>query len=147
MKKEVDGKETVCHMFEVSIFRIFLCLDLIYYIFQYTTQVSVDTTPQLILPHGDDPNNLVPVQFILAIKQKNQKKINSHRWLFNAIGRMLNVKYLSCITRNSNITFYSLKFASYSMQEPNLVTKLFIICGKHSTTIPIWEEPVEKSTQ
>ncbi|GJJ07586.1 Chitin synthase, class 7 [Clathrus columnatus] len=72
MKKEVDGKPTVGHIFE------------------YTTQVSVDTTPQLILPHGDDPNNLVPVQMILCIKQKNQKKINSHRWLFNAIGKMLN---------------------------------------------------------
>ncbi|EMD40851.1 glycosyltransferase family 2 protein [Gelatoporia subvermispora B] len=71
MKKQVDGKDTVAHIFE------------------YTTQLSVDTTPQLILPHGDDPNNLVPVQVILVIKAKNQKKINSHRWLFNAIGRML----------------------------------------------------------
>ncbi|KAH9948343.1 glycosyltransferase family 2 protein [Amylocystis lapponica] len=71
MKKQVDGKDTVAHIFE------------------YTTQLSVDATPQLVLPHGDDPNNLVPVQIILVIKAKNQKKINSHRWLFNAIGRML----------------------------------------------------------
>ncbi|KAI0921655.1 Chitin synthase, class 1 [Taiwanofungus camphoratus] len=71
MKKQVDGKDTVAHIFE------------------YTTQLSVDATPQLILPHGDDPNNLVPVQIILVIKAKNQKKINSHRWLFNAIGKML----------------------------------------------------------
>jgi uncharacterized protein with PQ loop repeat len=34
------------------------------------------------------------VQIILIIKAKNQKKINSHRWLFNAIGRMLNVSHL-----------------------------------------------------
>ncbi|KIJ56843.1 glycosyltransferase family 2 protein [Sphaerobolus stellatus SS14] len=72
MKKQVDGKDTVAHLFE------------------YTTQVSVDTSPQLILPHGEDPNNLVPVQIILVLKAKNQKKINSHRWLFNAIGRMIN---------------------------------------------------------
>ncbi|GBE80048.1 Chitin synthase 1 [Sparassis crispa] len=71
MKKQVDGKDTVAHIFE------------------YTTQLSVDHTPQLVLPHGDDPNNLVPVQIILVIKAKNQKKINSHRWLFNAIGRLL----------------------------------------------------------
>lgn len=71
MKKQIDGKDTVAHIFE------------------YTTQLSVDATPALVLPHGDDPNNLVPVQFILVIKAKNQKKINSHRWLFNAIGRML----------------------------------------------------------
>ncbi|KAF8581974.1 glycosyltransferase family 2 protein [Ramaria rubella] len=71
MKKQVDGKDTVAHIFE------------------YTTQVSVDTSPQLILPHADDPNNLVPVQIIFVLKAKNQKKINSHRWLFNAIGRLL----------------------------------------------------------
>ena len=58
---------------------------------QYTTQLSVDATPQLVVPQGEDPNNLVPVQIILVIKAKNQKKINSHRWLFNAIGKMLEV--------------------------------------------------------
>ncbi|KAI6151952.1 glycosyltransferase family 2 protein [Pisolithus tinctorius] len=72
MKKQVDGKDTVAHIFE------------------YTTQLSVDATPQLVLPHDNDPNNLVPVQIILVLKAKNQKKINSHRWLFNAIGRMIN---------------------------------------------------------
>ncbi|KAH9179673.1 glycosyltransferase family 2 protein [Lactarius sanguifluus] len=71
MKKQVDDKDTVAHIFE------------------YTTQISVDASPKLILPHGEDPNNLVPVQIIFVLKAKNQKKINSHRWLFNAIGRML----------------------------------------------------------
>ncbi|KAH7105361.1 putativechitin synthase [Auriculariales sp. MPI-PUGE-AT-0066] len=74
MKKQVDGKDTVGHIFE------------------YTTQVSVDTTvtpASLILPHGNDENNLVPVQIILVLKAQNQKKINSHRWLFNAIGGLL----------------------------------------------------------
>lgn len=52
----------------------------------------MDSTPALVLPHGDDPNNLVPVQIIFVLKAKNQKKINSHRWLFNAIGKMLNVR-------------------------------------------------------
>lgn len=32
----------------------------------------------------------MPVQIILILKQENSKKINSHRWLFNAIGRQLN---------------------------------------------------------
>ncbi|KDR83783.1 hypothetical protein GALMADRAFT_236148 [Galerina marginata CBS 339.88] len=71
MKKQVDEKDTVAHIFE------------------YTTQLSVDATPQLVLPQPNDPNNLVPVQIILVLKAKNQKKINSHRWLFNAIGKML----------------------------------------------------------
>jgi chitin synthase len=71
MKKQIDQKNVVAHIFE------------------YTTQLSVDATPSLVLPHGDDANNLVPVQIILVVKAKNQKKINSHRWLFNAIGRQL----------------------------------------------------------
>ena len=32
-----------------------------------------------------------PVQMLFCLKEKNQKKINSHRWLFNAIGKMLEV--------------------------------------------------------
>ncbi|CAO1633403.1 unnamed protein product [Sympodiomycopsis kandeliae] len=71
MKRKVDGKETVAHLFE------------------YTTQLSVDPSPALVQPHRDDPSNLVPVQMIFCLKQKNSKKINSHRWLFNAIGRQL----------------------------------------------------------
>jgi len=72
MKKDVDGKETVAHMFE------------------YTTQLSVDHKPSLMAPvEGNEAGNLVPTQMIFCLKQKNAKKINSHRWLFNAIGRQL----------------------------------------------------------
>ncbi|CEQ39616.1 SPOSA6832_01176 [Sporobolomyces salmonicolor] len=71
MQKSVDGKETVAHIFE------------------YTTQLSMSPKPALVEPHPNDPNNLVPVQFIFCLKQKNAKKINSHRWLFNAIGKHL----------------------------------------------------------
>ncbi|EAU32188.1 chitin synthase C [Aspergillus terreus NIH2624] len=72
MKKDVDGRETVAHIFE------------------YTTQLSVTANQQLIRPHGNDSSNLPPVQMIFCLKQKNSKKINSHRWLFNAFSRILN---------------------------------------------------------
>jgi chitin synthase len=72
VKKDVDGNETVAHIFE------------------YTTQLSVTPTQQLIRPVDDSPQTLPPVQFIFCLKQKNSKKINSHRWLFNAFGRILN---------------------------------------------------------
>ena len=72
MKKDVDGKETVAHIFE------------------YTTQLSVTANQQLIRPSDDSSNTLPPVQMIFCLKQKNSKKINSHRWLFNAFGRLLN---------------------------------------------------------
>ena len=72
MKKDVDGKDTVAHIFE------------------YTTQLSVTANQQLIRPHDDGPTTLPPVQLIFCLKAKNSKKINSHRWLFNAFGRILN---------------------------------------------------------
>ncbi|KAJ6157832.1 hypothetical protein N7470_005424 [Penicillium chermesinum] len=72
MKRDVDGKETVAHIFE------------------YTTQLSVTPSQQLIRPTDDGPSTLPPVQMMFCLKQKNSKKINSHRWLFNAFGRILN---------------------------------------------------------
>jgi chitin synthase len=72
MKRDVDGKETVAHIFE------------------YTTQLSVTPNQQLIRPTDEGPSTLPPVQMIFCLKQKNSKKINSHRWLFNGFGRILN---------------------------------------------------------
>jgi len=46
---------------------------------------------QLIRPLDDGPSTLPPVQMILCIKQKNTKKINSHRWLYQ-FARLLNVE-------------------------------------------------------
>ncbi|RSL39417.1 Chitin synthase 1 [Fusarium sp. AF-6] len=72
IKKDVDGNETVAHIFE------------------YTSQLSVTPNQQLIRPTDDGPQTLPPVQMMFCLKQKNTKKINSHRWLFNAFGRILN---------------------------------------------------------
>ncbi|RMJ23031.1 chitin synthase [Aspergillus sp. HF37] len=72
MKRDVDGKETAAHIFE------------------YTTQLSVTPNQQLVRPTDDNPSTLPRVQMMFCVKQKNTKKINSHRWLFNAFGRILN---------------------------------------------------------
>lgn len=72
MKKDIDGKETVAHIFE------------------YTTQLSVTADQVLIRPSDQSTSTLPPVQMMFCLKQKNSKKINSHRWLFNAFGRLLN---------------------------------------------------------
>jgi chitin synthase len=34
--------------------------------------------------------NNVPVQVLFCLKEKNAKKINSHRWFFNAFSPVLN---------------------------------------------------------
>ncbi|KAJ5754187.1 uncharacterized protein N7511_008340 [Penicillium nucicola] len=73
MKQDVDGRETVAHIQ-----------------FEYTTQLSITPKQDLIRPYKDNPMNLPPVQMIFCLKKKNSKKINSHRWLFNAFGRILN---------------------------------------------------------
>ncbi|KAJ3811230.1 class III chitin synthase [Lentinula lateritia] len=103
MKKQLDGKDTVAHIFE------------------YTTQLSVDASPQLVLPQANDPTNLVPVQIIFVLKAKNQKKINSHRWLFNAIGKMLNPEICVLIdagTKPGHKSIYYLWEAFYN--DPHL---------------------------
>ncbi|KAI7860767.1 chitin synthase 1 [Circinella umbellata] len=55
------------------------------HIYEYTTQVSVDPDMQL---NGSE-KGMVPVQIIFCLKEKNQKKINSHRWFFQAFGPLL----------------------------------------------------------
>lgn len=99
MKRQVDGKDTIAHLFE------------------YTTQLSVDPKPSLVQPHGNDESNLVPVQMIFCLKQKNSKKINSHRWLFNALGRHLEPEMCILIdagTKPSPRSLYHLWEAMYN---------------------------------
>ena len=52
MKREVDGKETVAHIFE------------------YTTALSMSPKLALVTPAKGNINNLVPVQMIFVLKQK-----------------------------------------------------------------------------
>ncbi|KAJ8496271.1 hypothetical protein ONZ51_g1200 [Trametes cubensis] len=66
-KNIVNGKPVVAHIYE------------------YTTQISV--TPSMKLEGAE--RGIVPVQIIFCLKEKNQKKINSHRWFFNAFGPIL----------------------------------------------------------
>ncbi|KAI0073004.1 glycosyltransferase family 2 protein [Panus rudis PR-1116 ss-1] len=55
------------------------------HIYEYTTQISV--TPSNKIEGAE--RGIVPVQLIFCLKEKNQKKINSHRWFFNAFGPIL----------------------------------------------------------
>lgn len=64
---EVDGKPVQAQLYE------------------YTTQISVDTSFKF---RGQE-RGIVPVQVMLCLKEQNRKKINSHRWAFNAFGRVL----------------------------------------------------------
>lgn len=55
------------------------------HVYEYTTQVSLDSD----LKFKGAEKGIVPCQMIFCLKEKNQKKLNSHRWFFNAFGKAL----------------------------------------------------------
>ncbi|KAJ3327799.1 Chitin synthase, class 2 [Blyttiomyces sp. JEL0837] len=89
MKNKVNDKDVHAHIFE------------------YTTQVAVD---QEMCLRGHQ-EGFVPVQILFCLKEKNAKKINSHRWFFNAFGQLLrpNVCILIDVgTKPSHTSIYHL---------------------------------------
>ncbi|KAI0131959.1 class 2 chitin synthase [Xylariales sp. AK1849] len=56
------------------------------HVYEYTTQVSLDAD----LKFKGAEKGIVPCQMIFCLKEKNQRKLNSHRWFFNAFGKALN---------------------------------------------------------
>ncbi|ORX87311.1 hypothetical protein BCR32DRAFT_198034 [Anaeromyces robustus] len=67
MKEKVNDKDVEAHVFE------------------YTTQIFLDTK----MNEKGATDDYLPVQILFCLKEKNKKKINSHRWFFNAFGRIL----------------------------------------------------------
>jgi hypothetical protein len=61
-KNEVNGQPVSAHLYE------------------YTTQVCIDED----LDVWDGSKGVIPVQILFCLKEKNARKINSHRWFFNA---------------------------------------------------------------
>ncbi|CRK26755.1 hypothetical protein BN1723_018290, partial [Verticillium longisporum] len=59
--------------------------DVTSHIYEYTTQVGMRIEKGVVqlVPKQQ------PVQILFCLKEKNQKKINSHRWFFSAFGRVL----------------------------------------------------------
>lgn len=66
-KQQVNGKDVTAHIYE------------------YTTQVGLELKGKTV--HLKP--RCQPVQMLFCLKEKNQKKINSHRWFFQAFGRVL----------------------------------------------------------
>ncbi|PVF97979.1 hypothetical protein CPB86DRAFT_759334 [Serendipita vermifera] len=63
-KDSVNGKDVTAHIFE------------------YTSQVVVSDT-------GEVSTGACPVQIVFCLKEQNKKKLNSHRWFFNAFGPLI----------------------------------------------------------
>ena len=73
MKNSANGKNVTAHLFE------------------YTTSFVLD--PNLHFKFPD--KGIVPTQMIFCLKEKNQWKINSQQWFFNAFAPMLQVSLVS----------------------------------------------------
>ncbi|KAF8629158.1 hypothetical protein AX17_005743 [Amanita inopinata Kibby_2008] len=77
------------------------------HLFEYTTSFALDANLHFKYPD----KGIVPTQIIFCMKEKNQKKINSHRWFFNAFASLLqpNVCILLDVgTRPGNTSLYRL---------------------------------------
>ncbi|KAI9771726.1 MAG: Chitin synthase, class 2 [Candelina submexicana] len=77
------------------------------HVYEYTTQVSLDAD----LKFKGAEKGIVPCQMIFCLKEKNQRKLNSHRWFFNAFGKALspNVCILLDVgTKPGNTSLYHL---------------------------------------
>ncbi|KAK9451789.1 chitin synthase-domain-containing protein [Limtongia smithiae] len=88
-KNFINGKEVKAHIYE------------------YTTQISLDSD----LKFKGAEKGIVPVQVIFCLKETNEKKLNSHRWLFNGFCPVLqpNVCILLDVgTRPGNTSLYHL---------------------------------------
>ncbi|KAI8873125.1 chitin synthase 2 [Ramicandelaber brevisporus] len=77
------------------------------HIYEYTTQVTFNSRLEMRGPK----EGLVPCQVIFCLKEKNAKKINSHRWFFNAFSPILNPKVCVLIdvgTKPTDTSIYHL---------------------------------------
>lgn len=66
-KQQVNGKEVTAHIYE------------------YTSQMSLEIKKGVV----NIKKGTTPIQMLFCLKEKNQKKINSHRWFFQAFGSVL----------------------------------------------------------
>ena len=67
-KQQVNGKDVTAHIYE------------------YSTQIGLELKGNQVVMK---PRPGQPIQMLFCLKEKNQKKINSHRWFFQAFGRVL----------------------------------------------------------
>jgi chitin synthase len=84
-KNAVNGKPVTAHIYEYTSQSTSLSL---YFGFAKLSspKKTVSVTPPAKIGPQKEP---APIQIIFCLKEINQKKINSHRWFFNAFGPIL----------------------------------------------------------
>ncbi|ODV58404.1 chitin synthase I [Ascoidea rubescens DSM 1968] len=83
--------------------------DVTAHLYEYTSLVGIKTVKDGVVQF--DNQNAIPVQFLFCLKENNQKKINSHRWCFEAFCPILDpevVVLLDAGTEPSDKSIYHL---------------------------------------
>jgi chitin synthase len=81
--------------------------DVTAHVYEYTTQMTLDIKNHVV----QVKKGPTPVQMLFCLKEKNQKKINSHRWFFQAFGEVLEPNIcvlIDCGTRPGKSSIYDL---------------------------------------
>jgi chitin synthase len=81
-KDSVGGKDVTAHIFESAILFIPSIKCILTLGFRYTSNVIITET-------GEVSMGACPVQILFCLKEQNKKKLNSHRWFFNAFGPLI----------------------------------------------------------
>lgn len=87
------------------------------HLYEYTTTVGIERVSKERVYLNV---SLTPVQLLFCLKEKNARKINSHRWCFQAFAPLLNPKVimlLDCGTKPSKDAFFHLW---RSFKDPNV---------------------------
>ncbi|CAG8433877.1 7014_t:CDS:2 [Diversispora eburnea] len=106
MQDNVDGKAVTGHLFE------------------FTSQLMVDSDFNI---RGQD-KGIPPVQILFCLKEKNAKKLNSHRWFFNAFAAQLNPNVcilLDVGTKPSHTSIYHLWKGCMNLINPLVASQNF----------------------
>ncbi|KAF2095734.1 hypothetical protein NA57DRAFT_44149 [Rhizodiscina lignyota] len=88
-KNKVNGKDVSAHIYE------------------YTTQMNLELKKDVVTVKKGN----TPVQMLFCLKEQNQKKINSHRWFFQAFGAVLDPNIcvlIDCGTKPGRDSIYHL---------------------------------------
>jgi chitin synthase len=98
------------------------------HLFEYTVSIALtdDFKLRSLTSNSDEPL-ATPVQLLFCLKEKNAKKINSHRWFFNAFGRVLNPEI--CVLVDVG-TKPSSKSVYYLWKEFHLFPEVAGACGE-----------------
>ncbi|KAJ3330610.1 Chitin synthase, class 2 [Blyttiomyces sp. JEL0837] len=107
------------------------------HVFEFTNQITVTRDLNVRSPNDKarDGLSLVPCQTIFLLKEKNAKKINSHRWFFNAICESLDPEVcilIDCGTKPTKESFHHL-YKAFD-RDPNVAGA----CGEIAAELGSW---------